>query len=395
MNPKQLHFNDISLQTFLDDYWQKKPIVLKQALPHFTSPLSPEELAGLSLEPEVESRIIIERPTHTPPWKLRRGPFTDADFSKLPNSHWTLLVQGVDTLIPEIQDLLSLFDFIPQWRVDDIMISYAALHGSVGPHYDDYDVFLLQAKGQRQWHLTTQHCNEHNYLDGVDLRIMKTFNVEQAYTLHPGDILYLPPHVGHHGVSLSDDCMTYSFGYRSYKSLELFTSFCEHLSGEEGSEALYKDPNWRTMSETGALPDAAFQQAKQLLTQMVSDEHRLKNWFGQFATSLDGVAESHLPPTREDVNETDFLADFAGNKNLRRNPLCRIAYQPSTKTDPFKLYINGDPWQTEGICHDLMRLVANQRIIPCEQLACFLNRDENKKFMLELWRLQWLSFAGG
>jgi 50S ribosomal protein L16 3-hydroxylase len=392
MKSTQLHFSDISLQTFLDEYWQKKPVVLKQAIPQFISPISPEELAGLSLEAEVESRIVTENSAHTPAWQLRQGPFTDADYKNMPSSHWTLLVQAVDTLIPEIQDLLNLFDFIPQWRADDIMISYATLHGSVGPHYDNYDVFLLQALGQRKWHLTTQHCNENNYLDDVDIRIMKTFNVEQEYILNPGDILYLPPHVGHHGVSASDDCMTYSFGYRSYKGLEVLNSFCEHLSEEDIAAALYKDPAWSNISKTSELPDDAWRQAGKLLSSIIADENNLKNWFGKFATSLDYVAESQLPLSLEEVNEADFIAACNDKKKLRRNPFCKIAYRISTDTDQVKLYINGDLWQIKNVCYDLILLISNQRIIPCKQLMGYLDRAENIKFLFGLWQRQWLSF---
>ena len=384
--PSQLNFTDISLDTFLKEYWQKKPVVLKQALPDFSNPLSPDELAGLSLEPEIESRIVVE----TPEWQLMHGPFSNADYEQLPKTHWTLLVQGVDRLLPEIQSLLNYFDFIPQWRVDDVMISHAALHGNVGPHYDNYDVFLLQAQGRRKWTLTTQHCNPQNYIDDLELRVMKNFVVEQEYILEPGDILYLPPHVGHHGVSLSDDCMTYSFGYRSYPGVEMLNSFCDYLDEQDGFNALYKDPDWHTLKNTAELPDAAWQNAKNLLKTALSDDRVLKNWFGKFATRLDCEAEIQLPDILEDVDDAEFLALLNTNDTLQRHPLCKIAYQLNPEC---KLYINGTDWQIEGVDLSLIQHVANQRTLSCEPLQRFLTKHANVTFLFELWQLQWLQFS--
>ena len=164
-----IHFGSIDVTTFLTEYWQKKPLVIRHAIPGFINPLTPDELAGLAIDEDVESRIVTELPS----WELKKGPFEDTLFSSLPKTHWTLLVQSVDLLVPEVAALLDHFDFIPQWRVDDVMISYAVEHGNVGPHYDNYDVFLYQASGRRKWSLTTQHCHENNYLSDVELRIMK------------------------------------------------------------------------------------------------------------------------------------------------------------------------------------------------------------------------------
>jgi 50S ribosomal protein L16 3-hydroxylase len=223
-----LNLNNISITSFLTNYWQKKPLVIRQALPGFNSPISPDELAGLALEEEIESRIVWETPNQSPQWHLKRGPFTEKDFSSLPNSHWTLLVQGVDRVIPEVYALLDHFNFLPQWRVDDVMISFATLFGGVGPHYDNYDVFLYQAKGQRLWSLTSQKCKPENYIPELELRIMREFAVEEEILLEEGDMLYLPPHIGHYGISQSDECMTYSFGYRSYQGQELWDSLGDY-----------------------------------------------------------------------------------------------------------------------------------------------------------------------
>ena len=145
----------LAKQDFLDSYWQRRPLLIRQALPDYCAPLSADELAGLALEAEVESRIVLEQGERGP-WELRQGPFLEEDFRQLPATHWTLLVQALDLWIPEVANLLALFDFLPPWRLDDVMASYAAPGGSVGPHFDHYDVFLLQAEGQRQWQVGGQ-----------------------------------------------------------------------------------------------------------------------------------------------------------------------------------------------------------------------------------------------
>lgn len=391
--PQTLNFTNISCDAFLQDYWQKKPALLKQVIPNGVNPLSPEELAGLSLATEVESRIVLEHPNQTPSWQLRHGPFSDDDYKKLPKTHWTLLVQGVDRLIPEVQNLLDYFNFIPQWRVDDIMISYAAKQGSVGPHYDHYDVFLYQAQGQREWALTTQHCDDQNYVPNMDLRIMREFNTEQTFLLNPGDVLYLPPHVGHHGVSLSDDCMTYSFGYRSYHGLEILNEFCDYLNETGSFDEYYKDPNWNTARNTSELPDSTWQHAKKLLHNALSDDQALKNCFGRFATRLSASAEQDTPMPLENVNKQQFLHLLRTQSTLHRHPSCKIAYQSATTHSDFALYLNGNDWPINDANLDLIRVVANQRNIDTTLLHQFLTTDENINFLFELWQQQWLQFS--
>ena len=389
-----VHFKTIDVKTFLSEYWQKKPLVIRQALPDFINLLSADELAGLAMEDDVESRMVFETPKQLPQWQLKRGPFTEADFTTLPKTHWTLLVQGVDQLIPEIASLLDHFDFIPQWRVDDVMISYAVKHGSVGPHYDNYDVFLYQASGSRKWSLTTKGCNTSNYLKDVDLRIMEQFEVEEEYTLLPGDMLYLPPHVGHHGVSLDDDCITYSFGYRSYQGQELWDSFGDYLSEKNIPPLLYQDPNWTTLKATSAIPREACLNAKALMQDLLNDETQLQSWFGCFATRLDQHAEQHMPfPLDEEEwgNQAAFLEELVNSSGLMRDPTCRMAYL-NDKASVLQLFINGCEWDTSGVSADLIELIATQRQCTSTALEAYLEEQANQLFLYDLWKLQWLQF---
>ncbi|MGL5742338.1 MAG: JmjC domain-containing protein [Legionella sp.] len=388
-----INLQHISLKTFLSEYWQKKPLVIRQALPDFSNPLSPDELAGLALEEDVESRLVLETPTAAPYWHLKRGPFLESEFQILPQTHWTLLVQGVDRLIPEVYALLNHFDFIPQWRIDDVMISFAALNGSVGPHYDNYDVFLYQAKGSREWLLTTKGCTNDNYINDLELRIMSQFDVEERFILEEGDMLYLPPHVGHYGISRSEACMTYSFGYRSYQGQELLDSLSDYLSEENSFKSLYQDPDWSDLRHTSEITPPAWQSAQKMLHQLIQDEQLMKSWFGAFATRLDQSAETQLPLPLEE-NELLYLPDFIKELNegvnLIRDASCRFAYQNPEEHSPYQFFINGGEWDIEGVSHDLLSDIANHRHLSHHMLKHYLNTPQNQLFIYNLWKLQWL-----
>lgn len=386
-----INFQEISLSTFLSEYWQKKPLVIRNAMPDFINPLSPDELAGLALEDDVESRIVHETPNQNPAWHLRRGAFSENDFSTLPSTHWTLLVQGVDRLVPEVYALLDAFDFIPQWRIDDVMISFAAFHGSVGPHYDNYDVFLYQAQGSREWSLTTKECNNENYIKDLELRIMNRFEVEEKLVLEEGDMLYLPPHVGHYGISLSEECMTYSFGYRSYQGQELWDSLGDFVSEKAAFADLYQDPDWSHLKNTAEITQPAWKNAQKLLLQLIHNEKIMKSWFGCFATRLDQQAEQQLPMPLEEDELSDLPSFIEGLKtglNLTRNASCRFAYQHTDSE--YQFYINGCEWDVEGVSPELLTEIANNRFLTQDHFSPYLNKKENQRFLFDLWKLQWL-----
>jgi 50S ribosomal protein L16 3-hydroxylase len=385
-----IHFEQIDIKTFLTDFWQKKPLVIRNALPGFINILPADELAGLSMDEDLESRIVIATPDRAPYWHLKKGPFLESDYEQLPPTHWTLLVQGVDRVIPELAFLFEHFNFIPQWRVDDLMISYASEHGSVGPHYDNYDVFLYQAQGCRRWSLTTQQCHEDNYLPDVPLRIMQQFDVEEEYILEEGDMLYLPPHVGHYGTAISKDCMTYSFGYRSYSSRELWDDFGDYCAETSSISAYYQDPNWAVLKETSELPCESWMNAKAAMHTMLDNEQALKSWFGAFVTQLDQHAESLLPEPRS-ASLATFIKKLSSTTLLTRHPVVRFAYLVQTEAPLVVLFINGRQWDTQHVSPELIKLVANNRALPIEQLRPWLTQIDNQQFLFKLWRLQWLT----
>ncbi|RUA06972.1 MAG: hypothetical protein DSY43_00860 [Gammaproteobacteria bacterium] len=319
-----IHFQEISQQQFLCEYWQKKPLLIKQALPNFITPLVADELAGLALEEEFESRLITGS-IQSQDWSLRTGPFNECDFANLPEKDWTLLVQGVDRHIDDIHSLIQHFDFIPHWRFDDVMISYAATGGSVGPHFDYYDVFLLQGSGKRRWQLSSKNCEMDNYLDNAPLRIMSEFIPEQTFDVEPGDVLYIPPKVAHHGVSLDDNCTTLSFGYRAYSAKEMY-DFIEKPCPTKLENTYYQDPQWQENQDPAFIPNSAIKQAQKILD--ISDDE-----FARFVTT-------------PDTNDVKILQDFEyenPNSSLVMHPASKFAKikraAPSLKE---KCYLNGE-----------------------------------------------------
>jgi len=226
---------------FIRQYWQKKPCLIRQAIPDFESPISPQELAGLACEDEVHSRLIIEKGAQTP-WQLSYGPFAEEVFTALPETHYSLLVSECEKWIPECGSLLAQFQFIPAWRIDDLMVSYASPGGSVGPHSDEYDVFLLQAEGKRRWQYTDNRVDNPTLIADLDLAIMQDFNSDQEAILSPGDLLYLPPGIAHHGVAI-EPCLTFSIGFRAPTATEILESFELEVGRQNPAPLRYADPD--------------------------------------------------------------------------------------------------------------------------------------------------------
>lgn len=335
---------ELTTQQFLDQYWQQKPLLIRQAFSQFDSPISAEELAGLACEQGIESRLIEEFGVNGS-WQLRHGPFDENDFTSLPATHWTLLVQDVDKHVPQLSHILQQFDFIPEWRRDDLMISFAPQGGSVGPHTDGYDVFLLQAEGTRRWQISDTPVTEAILLADVDLKILAHFEPDQTWELQPGDMLYLPPHFAHHGVALND-CMTFSIGFRAPTVAELMDAMVNTMLEQELGRAHYADPSLTLPIHLGQIDDAAIERVKQLLHQAVEDmSPYLARVMGQLVTetksSLTELAESTY--NGETCDGHDLASRFAAGEYLTRNPYQRYAW--ASDDDAGFLFYDGDTYQ--------------------------------------------------
>jgi len=266
----------MSPDRFLRDVWHKRPLLIRNAIPGFTGLLSPAEMQQLACREDVESRLVQGSGTR---WHLDHGPFRKSDFKRLPKAEWTLLVQSVNHFLPEADALLSRFDFVPHARLDDLMVSYAVPGGSVGPHFDSYDVFLLQGQGHRRWRVSTQ--TDLALIDGAPLKILKHFDVEEEWVLGPGDMLYLPPHAAHHGIA-EDHCMTYSIGFRAPTTEELAHGFLMHLQDTLQFEGRYADPGLRLQAHPGEIGDAMVRQIERMIGQIKWGRSEIAEFAGRY-----------------------------------------------------------------------------------------------------------------
>jgi len=333
MNQKPLNqLGHLSVDEFLRDYWQKKPVLIRQAIANFQSPITPDELAGLSLEEEIESRIVLEQ--GATPWELKKGPFTEDTYSELPASHWTLLIQAADHFLPEVTGLLDQFRFIPNWRLDDIMISYATKGGSVGPHYDQYDVFLLQAGGQRHWQVGQRCDHKTPALDDTPLHIIKSFEQLAQYTLDPGDMLYLPPQYSHWGKALDDDCITYSIGFRAPSKSEILEELLQECLMELSEDDRYTDPNLLSQDNPGEISADALTQVQNIWQEALSTK-TINQWFGRYMTQ-----PKYEQPDCEPINLNDI--EWDPQSEFERNPTSRFAYISSPDGPEHDLFVDGE-----------------------------------------------------
>ncbi|MBI6635723.1 cupin domain-containing protein [Pseudomonas paralactis] len=381
--PLQL-LGGITAREFLRDYWQKKPLLIRQAIPDFESPIDADELAGLALEEEVESRLVIEHGER--PWELRRGPFAEDAFSTLPEREWTLLVQAVDQFVPEVAELLEHFRFLPSWRIDDVMISFAAPGGSVGPHFDNYDVFLLQAQGKRNWKIGQMCSSESPLLQHADLRILAEFEESAEWVLEPGDMLYLPPRLAHFGIA-EDDCMTYSVGFRAPSAAEVLTHFTDFLSQYLTDEERYTDADAQPVSDPHQIQGDALDRLKGLLAEHMSDERMLLTWFGQFMT------EPRYPElvAGEELGEEDFINSLQDGAILVRNPSARLAW--SEVDDDVLLFASGQSRYLPGKLRELLKLVCSADALHSENLSVWLADEDGRDLLCELIKQGSLGFA--
>ncbi|WP_374443294.1 ribosomal protein uL16 3-hydroxylase [Pseudomonas panipatensis] len=384
--PLQL-LGGISADEFLRDYWQKKPLLIRQAIPGFESPLDPDELAGLALEEVIESRIVIEH--GKTPWELRRGPFSEETFKELPESDWTLLVQAVDQFVPEVAELLEHFKFLPSWRIDDIMISYAAPGGGVGPHFDNYDVFLLQGHGRRRWKIGQTCDADSPLLQHPDLRILAQFEESQEWVLEPGDMLYLPPRVAHYGIA-EDECMTYSVGFRAPSAAEVLTHFTDFLAQFLSDEERYSDAGMSAVKgseDQHKIQRDALDRLKQLLQEHISDERLLLTWFGQFMT------EPRYPElvAGEEIDDGDLLQALEDGAVLVRNPSARLAW--SEVDVGLLLFSSGQSVVLPQSMRELLKLICAADALHQDNLGQWLADKDGRKLLGELVKQGSLEFA--
>ncbi|HEY6281204.1 MAG TPA: cupin domain-containing protein [Burkholderiales bacterium] len=273
---KKSFLGRLTPQQFLRRHWQKKPLLIRNAFPAFRDLLKRKQLFDLACRDDMQSRLVLQK---RGAWEVFHGPFTARDFRGLPNSKWTLLVQGVNHVLPQAQRLLLQFSFIPYARLDDLMIGYAPPGGGVGAHFDSYDVFLLQGGGRRLWQISAQ--NDLHLTEGAPLKVLKNFKPEQEWVLGPGDMLYLPPHCAHNGVA-QDGCMTYSIGFRAPSAQELATEFLIYLQDHLDIQGMYRDPRLTSQQHPAQISEAMLRQTTQMLERIHWGKRDVEFFLGRF-----------------------------------------------------------------------------------------------------------------
>ncbi|MGS0535815.1 JmjC domain-containing protein [Pseudoalteromonas sp. SaAl2] len=270
----QLTINNLTEQEFLSQYWQKKPLLIKQGFSEFEDPLDANELAGLAVEESIESRIITN---HNNEWLAHHGPFED--FELLTEQNSTLLVQAVDHWHPDAAQLLEPFRFIPNWRIDDLMISFSTPGGGVGPHLDQYDVFIIQGEGKRHWRVGMPDSNLKQFAQNNSLLQVEQFPGVIDCILEPGDILYIPPGCPHEGYAV-ENALNYSVGFRAPNQQDLLSSFADHIIDTEAGNTRYSDLQLELRASKGELIQAEADQVKKLIQSLLDNETVFKTWLG-------------------------------------------------------------------------------------------------------------------
>ena len=313
MNIESLHWGELSPETFLAEYWQKKPLLIKQAFKNFQDTIPADELAGLAMEGEIESRIVSSDGNNN--WQVDHGPFED--FSQYGESNWTLLVQAVNNWSRPTNALLAPFSFIPRWRIDDVMVSFSTPNGSVGAHLDQYDVFIIQGSGKRRWQVGAPNSELATLLPHPDLKQVSAFEPLIDEVTEAGDLLYIPPNHPHNGVSI-ENSVNFSIGFQAPSSQELWSSFADKLIDNNLGEQRFSDSTRKTTESSTLISKEDKQQLKTFMLEQLENTEMFEQFIGQYLTQSHHALELLMPVN--DIDE-EKLADILSEPEIHFMPV--------------------------------------------------------------------------
>lgn len=335
----------LTAKEFLRDYWQKKPLLIRGAVPGFGDWLNRDSTVALACRDDTEARLIANDKDE---WEVRRGPFEPKDFKRRKDL-WTVLVQGVNLMLPEGDALLREFDFIPHARLDDLMVSYAVDGAGVGPHFDNYDVFLLQGMGKRHWHISQQ--KDLRLRDDVPLKILSHFKPEEDWVLEPGDMLYLPPQYAHDGIAVGE-CMTWSIGFRAAPTQELMEGFLDYLQERTLLPGRYADPDLKLQKHPGEISNAMIDQVADMLAEIKWNRGVVRDFLGSYLT--EPKPHVYFDPPEQPLSYARFAAHVK-KKGVRLDPKTQLLFAGK------RFYINGEECPVEAADQDSFRILADKR----------------------------------
>ena len=343
----------LSARRFMAEYWQRKPLLVRQAIPGFVPPVGRDDLFKLAAREDVESRCVIAERADGQSWELRRGPFRQRALPSVRQPGWSLLVQGVDAQHDWVAALKQSLNFIPSARLDDVMISYATDGGGVGPHFDSYDVFLLQAHGRRRWRIGPQR--DLRLRDDLPLKILSHFTPEAEWVLEPGDLLYLPPRYAHDGIA-EGECMTWSIGFRAPRRDELAQELLARLAdraGDELADTMYGDADQSATRRPAQMPADLQSFARAAVQDLLSRPGLLDQSLGEYLTEPKPQVWFDAPATAV---------------RLRRHEGVQLDRRSQMLYDRAHIYLNGESWRAAGDDARWMRRLADQRQLTADEL---------------------------
>lgn len=367
-----VNLNNLTRQQFLDEYWQKKPVLIRGALNDFDDPITPDELAGLAMEPSAESRLVSQTDGE---WNAEHGPFESYDH--LGEENWSLLIQGVDHWDENVDALLKEFRFMPNWRIDDVMVSFATPGGGVGPHVDNYDVFIIQGSGKRHWQVGSNEALTEVVANEALLHV-ETFEPIIDAHLNPGDMLYIPPGFPHQGVAI-EPSMSFSVGYRTIAKSHLFSGFADYLIDNQLGKDMVVDPQRQATTTPGLVDQDDVRNLTTSLQDMLNDEQRLTDFYGKHLS-----AAKHELAIEEDIEpfSTDEIFDILQAQPLNRLGGLRCLYFPQEWAKGW-LYIDGEKYSVSPTLHNAIALLADETVLSYAQLAPWLEHEEFKMLITQ------------
>lgn len=353
MNKLNLFKNsNITQDEFLEKYWHQKPLLLKNAISKDELDNLPNKskLIQLSCHEDIQSRIVFKQSEDD--YTVEFGPFIENEFEEIyqdaDNATWNLLVSDVDKWQPQSRKVLEYFEFIRNWIFDDIMLSCGSIGGTVGPHTDLYDVFLIQVEGQRQWAYSKDKITNPEYKPDLELKLMSNFKADEIHTLNSGDVLYIPPEVGHYGIAKTQDCVTCSIGTRTPSHSELMTSYVDFLSQEKSENCRFVEPKFENQPQVGEITEKDLTNISQILTENLKlNNNSINHWFGKYITEYRSLFF--------EFNQYQDIEDFDAKKDLKLSEFSKACYfKNNTDAD---LFVNGQHYKSsltlaQSICND-------------------------------------------
>ncbi|WP_417615623.1 JmjC domain-containing protein [Oceanisphaera sp.] len=362
----------LNIDDFLAHYWQKKPVLIKGGFPQFEDPLSPDELAGLALEPHTEARRVWRADDR---WHAETGPFESYDH--LGETDWTLLVQAVNQWHPGVQDIAEAFRFIPGWRFDDVMVSFSAPGGGVGPHIDQYGVFIIQGQGTRRWRVGLAQDLQQFAAHGA-LRHCEDFVAEIDEVLTPGDVLYIPPGCPHEGYAETPS-LNYSVGFRAPDARDLISGFADHMLAHESDSRRFDDANMPASTAHGRIDHEVMSQVKSLMTELLDDPVRMADWFGQMVS--EAKHDLDLEPVEPLYSLEELVLRMDHGDHLYRLAGVRSFYMEGSEQ---VFYVDGERYQLAEPDADAIALVCDQARICGPEVACLKHPQALLEVLLPL-----------